>query len=335
MRVLTGKDVDCVLSKLTIEETLAICGSALTAYSSGTAECPPRIVIESSNYTSLHMPSIMSNLITEKVVSLSKTPGQGLPASIIILDEQTGKVKSIMNADQITAVRTGGCAVLSSVYRRDMMASKDNAWTVKTLLVFGGGEQAYYHIRLFLMACTTLERVTIRIRRPSARTTAFVDSLRKQFKQEIVLHITEADLESHLIEADIISCCTPSTESLFPSELLKRRKGIQHVTCIGSYKPHMREVDDELFSMADHVFVDSKSDCLREAGELMSAISKNVIQAESITELGPLLSLGDKLFSDGLTLYKSVGISVMDNALARAVLKLAEEQNLGVMIDDY
>ena len=95
----------------------------------------------------------------------------------------------------------------------------------------------------------------------------------------------------YLTHADVIFCCTPSTEDLFPAEILTnyeaRRKG-RLIVAVGSYKPEMREIPRELLLQATGagsgkhlhykhateggvIVVDTLDGALKEAGELIEA----------------------------------------------------------------
>jgi ornithine cyclodeaminase len=162
------------------------------------------------------------------------------------------------------------------------------------------------------------------------------------------------DMPNLLGQADIIITCTPSTEPLFDGNLVKAGA---HLALIGSYKPHMREVDDRLIERAGVVLVDSKEACGTEAGELIRA---NVTD-EGMVELGQTLvdkeQVGRVVSGGDVTLFKSVsgtcskrkveevsereelmrqvGIGIQDVAVAALVLEQAQAAGLGTTIPDY
>jgi ornithine cyclodeaminase/alanine dehydrogenase-like protein (mu-crystallin family) len=105
--------------------------------------------------------------------------------------------------------------------------------------------------------------------------------------------------------ANIIVCATPSTEPLFNSVDVTSQT---RIILIGSYKPHMREVDDELIRRAGLVVVDSAEACLAESGELIRSKKRD----EDLVELGELVDdeeLRDKVVKSGdIVLFKSVSV---------------------------
>lgn len=120
-------------------------------------------------------------------------------------------------------------------------------------------------------------------------------------------------LKEQVRAADILYCCTPSTEPLFPAGYLVntegRRKG-RYIAAVGSYKPHMQELPVEVLQQAvrgpaesgQHhrphlhhkaageggaVVVDSIEGAMREAGEVI----KSGIGGDGVVELGELAML--------------------------------------------
>ena len=69
------------------------------------------------------------------------------------------------------------------------------------------------------------------------------------------------DLESALLEADVVCCATPATEPLFRAASLP---SVVHVNAIGSYRHSMRELPDELLATAT-VVVDQREAALAES----------------------------------------------------------------------
>jgi ornithine cyclodeaminase/alanine dehydrogenase-like protein (mu-crystallin family) len=163
------------------------------------------------------------------------------------------------------------------------------------------------------------------------------------------------DQERVLDKADVIVTATPSTESLFPSSAIPSRDGscsggndVQNndkkrnktaIILIGSYKPHMREIDADLVDRAlqsgGKITCDSREACLTEAGELQH------VRPDQIVELGEVLNAQDSrtesVRPEGgeVNIYKSVGIAVQDVAVANAMIEAAEGLGVGTIIEDY
>lgn len=71
------------------------------------AQSPQRISVSTDSHKVLFMPSRLDQTTSIKIVSVPTKEGlSGLPATILVLDEQTGSVQAVMNAGALTAVRT-------------------------------------------------------------------------------------------------------------------------------------------------------------------------------------------------------------------------------------
>ena len=116
--------------------------------------------------------------------------------------------------------------------------------------------------------------------------------------------------------ADIVSCATLSTHPLVQGVWL--RPG-QHVDLIGSFRPEMREADEEALLLAD-LYVDTREGALSESGELIQAIAAGAITAADIRgELAELArgTVQGRVNARQITLFKSVGTAIEDLAAAK------------------
>lgn len=341
MRVLSRADVLSIMDTLTMEELMTPIKSSLVAFSSGACLCPARAVMSNDNFTSLHMPSQLEGVTCEKIVCVPKRGADGLPASILVLDSDQGQVRCMMNAFILTAVRTAVASLLATL----LVRNNNPEWEPAFLHIFGTGEQAYQHARLHVGALESLRGITVVNRSDNPRYRNFLGRLWQLSRStEHPARFTvqglitgRDDVAGAVSQADIICCCTPSTEPLFSYASLESAARRRHINLIGSYTPCMREVDVETFMSADLVLADSRRDCMREAGDLMDAIEAG-LNPERIYELGGVLELKEAGMSgtgSGLSIYKSVGMSVMDNAIARVVLTRAEALEVGSCIADY
>jgi ornithine cyclodeaminase/alanine dehydrogenase-like protein (mu-crystallin family) len=97
----------------------------------------------------------------------------------------------------------------------------------------------------------------------------------------------------------------------------------------------MQEVDEETVRQSK-IVVDSLQACLAEAGDLLVALEKNVIGKLDIhAELGQIVN-GERPGRESqeeITFFKSVGVAVQDAAAANEVLRAAEAQGLGTLVE--
>jgi ornithine cyclodeaminase/alanine dehydrogenase-like protein (mu-crystallin family) len=125
------------------------------------------------------------------------------------------------------------------------------------------------------------------------------------------------DLKAAVRGADIVSAATLSAEPLVRGAWLKPGA---HVDLVGAYNPLMRESDDEAIRRS-RVFVDTRGGALKEAGDIVQALTAGVLRETDMA--GDLSDLCDgrvegRRSTDEITLFKSVGTAIED--LAAAVL---------------
>jgi ornithine cyclodeaminase len=103
------------------------------------------------------------------------------------------------------------------------------------------------------------------------------------------------------------------------------------ISLIGSYKPHMCEVDTEtVLSGGGQVYVDSREACLEESGELIKA----QIRGEQLIEIGELF--GKLGRSEAVVVPEGRnGMGIMDLVIGKKLLDIGVEQGLGMNVDGF
>ncbi|KAJ6632527.1 NAD(P)-binding protein [Mycena sp. CBHHK59/15] len=317
------------------------------------AYTPHRITIPTQNHTALFMPARIARPTTLrgttiKVVCVPTSPAdqRGLPASTLVLDEDSGAVKAIVNAASLTALRNAAGSLLSS----NLVGPR----APTSITAFGAGNQIAAHLDLHLRAFPSIRACTIVNRSLNERATRLADALRSRFpgiaisclaRQSVSAPNPDPALQDTLPASSLIICATSSTVPLFPSTWVS--DGC-HIILIGSYKPTMHEVDTALIQRAlpHGLLVDSRTACLSEAGELITA----GVQGTELVEIGELVSFdadGELLFDPAreslpekvghttgpVTIFKSVGVGLQDVAIACAVVEKAEAMGIGSLVD--
>ena len=216
----------------------------------------------------------------------------------------------------------------------------------KTLVAFGAGKQIKAHIDLLFRAFLSFESCTIVNRTDNARLRALASFLRQSHPSVAFGTMTLDDrdrVKDAVGKADVICTATSSEKPLFPSEWVSPGT---HLNLVGSFTPHMHEVDTELINRTWKVVVDSRDACAVEAGELIAA-GKAMDPKAHLIELGELVKeaedgnfvpveLPNELRkSGGVTIFKSVGVGLQDVAIASLVLSRAERKGYGTRIENY
>ncbi|KAI0908268.1 UbiD family decarboxylase [Ustulina deusta] len=331
LAVLSDDVIRDLLENLTREEADGFQDALQTAlheYSTGTQaigaslyDQPARTSTYSdlTGATTLFMPSTSPAGNGIKVVTVSSPHANPSlptirPTGSLTLYSPEGNPVGFLHAQTLTAFRT---ALASSC----LLTKRA---TVRTLTVFGSGLQAYWHIRLaLLLRGATIRAVNIINRR-------FGDSARDILKRFYAVPLATKEREGwdqaqfsiltpgygeyarlqkeHIRAADVIYCCTPSTEELFDAGILTSHEGRKKgrlIVAVGSYTKDMRELPRDLLAQATRphqhghlhyhkhateggvVVVDSLDGALKEAGEIIDA----GLGPQQLVELGELIMI--------------------------------------------
>ena len=319
IRLLSGDDVRRALS---MAQSIDLMKEAFAQLSSGRAVVPQRLSMEMPELgaRALVMPVhlLKGGQFGMKIVSLfTQNPGKGLPyiqALMLVFDGSDGHPLALMDAEYLTALRTGAASGLAT----DMLARTD----AQTVMIFGAGAQGRLQLE-GVCAVRRISRALVFDPNPE-RAGKFCRDMAGRFPFPVTVAVSPAAVE----EADVICTATNSKEPVFNDASL--RKGT-HINAIGAYRPDMCEIPPASVVRAK-VFVDHRLSCLAEAGDILGPIERGLIDAGHIqAELGEIIS-GQKRGrnDDGeITVFKSVGNASQDLAAALQILHNAEQSGLG------
>ena len=222
-------------------------------------------------------------------------------AQYLLLDGTTGEPQALIDGASLTLWRTAAASALAADYLARPDASR--------LLVVGAGALAPYLARAHA-ALRPIREIAIWNRTPENAERVVAGLAADGFQAGVV-----EDIEPAIAEADIITAATISTVPLIHGAAL--RPGT-HVDLVGAFSPTMRESDDEAIRRA-RVYVDTRGGALKEAGDIVQAISSGALTEDAIA--GDLFQLarGDaagRRGADEITLFKSVGAALEDLAAA-------------------
>lgn len=336
MRVLNKDDVTSILQNLSeseLQHLLTSLHDVLQQYAKNkdlpqeqsTIHQPEREVFTTKvGNTSLFMPSSLTTVTGIKVVTLAKA--STTPVGSINIFEPTGELRGVLDAADITAFRTAlAVMILYSRFKR----------TDQHIVVFGAGKQAEWHVRLALqLQPGRVSSVTIVNRRKRSSAEELISELQDKYQNvdfQLLINDGKSEpdkLRDCLSRSDVIFCCTPSTEPLFAFTDLGEKQTSRYFGMIGSYKPHMQEIDRETLLSGGRIYVDSKPACLKEAGEIIMG----EVTEDHLIEVGEV-SNEFKLDTDKNTVFKCVGLGIMDIAVSAVLLDMATSKKLGTVIE--
>jgi alanine dehydrogenase len=319
LRILSRDDVRRALP---MADAVDLMESAFVRLSSGEAVVPQRLSVEMAEGggRALIMPVYLpvTARFGVKLVSLFKgNPEKDLPyihALFFMMDGNDGRPLALLDAEYLTALRTGAASGLAS-----RLLSKQES---STLVLFGAGAQARSQLE-GVCAVRPIRRACIYDPNPER-----FEAFRREVADRVGCDIIQASSPAVVSEADIICTATTSREPVFTDSSL--RPGT-HINAIGAYRPDMRELPAETVLRA-RVIVDHRASCLNEAGDLLQVIRDGRMRPEGIhAELGEIVSGKATGREDQreITIFKSVGNAVQDLTAAHHVLVEAERQGLG------
>jgi ornithine cyclodeaminase/alanine dehydrogenase-like protein (mu-crystallin family) len=307
LRVLSRSDVEAALDPDALVDELA---AAFAALSAGKASMPPRTGVDVPGEGTILLMGAHrhgSPSVTAKLVSLYPGHDPAHQAAIVVFDAATGTPAALMDGDAITAARTAAGSRLAT----RLLARED----ARVLAIVGTGVQGEAHLRA-LGRERDWDEVRVWGRRVEPTHALAETHAARAF----------ASAEHAVRGADVVCVATPATEPVIRREWLKPGA---HVNSVG-FTTAGRELDVATVSDA-LVVVESRESALAPP----PAGSSDLGGAQALAELGELVAgtQPGRTGPEQLTLYKSVGVAVEDDAAAALALRGAEERGLGTVVE--
>lgn len=327
--VLSQEDIKKVF---TMEDAIQADKDALEIYSKGQSTIPLRtnINVPKEEGQSLYMTgyAAAANALGVKIVSVyPHNIEKGLnsvPATMVLVNEETGEVCSIMDGTYLTRIRTGAVSGAAT----DILSRKDS----KIFALFGTGGQAETQLEAVLTVRNIEEVRVFDISRERAED--FARRMQAKFAGKFDTKFIVADSSDEAVDnADIITSVTTTKKPVFNGRLVK--KGA-HINGVGSYTPEMHEIDEYILLNGDKVYVDTRDGVLNESGDFIIPMKENKFTEKDVTgELGEVI-LGkapSRESDDEITFFKTVGSGVLDIVTARRIYEKAIEKGMGQTIE--
>lgn len=320
-------NTDELRSLADMNEIIECAALALKEFSAKRTVTPIRAALpfHDGKNTALIMPSVAEELssVGLKVVSVApnnKELGKKTITGVVMLNDfQTGEPIALLEGSFLTMVRTGA---LSGVATK--LLSRQDA---KKLCIIGTGEQAKGLLEAVLTV-RDIEEIFL-YNRTEQKAQEFADYIRMTFDKHVKVY---SDSNEAVREADIIVTTTNSSTPVFTEGL---KPGV-HVNAVGSFRPVMQELPSVAVASAHKVVVESSEAALEETGDLQVPIKEGVFLPNDIYgELGQIVSgeLKGRESDQEITLFKSVGLAVVDIVVAKYFYEKALKHNIGTSIN--
>jgi ornithine cyclodeaminase len=134
-------------------------------------------------------------------------------------------------------------------------------------------------------------------------------------------------------DADLIITVTPAASPVFDGSKVKAGAT---VSCVGSYQPHMQEMDPVILTRASKLYFDSEEAVLSEAGDILIPLEDGTITKEDFTgDIGDVLlgNLVGRENDEEIIVFKTVGIGAQDLVTAQKIYEKAREAAVGTEWD--
>lgn len=313
---------------LRMEDCIELMASALAALARGEVFQPLRTITRPPDARGLLglMPAYRTGedgaFGLKAICVFPGNPAQGKDAhqgAVMLFSRETGELLALMNASEITAIRT---AAVSAVATR-LLARED----AENLAIIGAGVQARTH--LSALACVR----SIKRARVACRNIEHAQQLTNEMQATVSFPIEPVRTNEGAVRgADIIVTATSSLEPVINKDWISAGA---HINAIGTHSPNSREVDSATMAVA-RIFVDRRESALNEAGDYLLAAKEGAVTPESIiAEIGELLvgAKSGRTSESEITLFKSLGLAIEDVACADYLYKKATTDAFGTYVE--
>ena len=284
---------------------MSVVRDAFVAYARGEWTMPPKVYVPAYPAGDFRaMPALgAGHALLKWVTSFPGNPLQGLPTVsglVLVSDASNGTLRAVLDAAEVTALRTGAAAVLAA----ETLGRADAG----TAAVIGAGVNGRAAARTFLARGRDVQLWDVN------------EGRARHVAQE--LGAVLAGSLAKALAADIVVTVTPGHDVLLVEGSL--RAG-QHVSLMGADGPGKAEIAvEELVRV--RVFCDDWEQASHN-GELAHAVEAGALGRDAVTELGAVLA-GDaegRRSAEEITVFDSTGLAIQDLAIALAAIARVDE----------
>ncbi len=238
---------------------------------------------------------------------------------VILFDPDHGFPTAILDASEITAIRTAAVSGLAT-----RLLARDDA---ADLAILGSGVQARSHLEAMLEV-RDVRRARVWSPTPENRQRfAEAASRRHELPVEAVDSAREA-----IAGADLVCTVSAAREPILDGAWLAPGA---HLNAVGSSTPSARELDTAAVA-ASSLFVDRRESTLAEAGDFLIPKQEGAVDDGHIRgEIGEVLlgRIEGRTSPEEITLFKSLGLAVEDLQAAHFIVERARAAGMGAEIE--
>jgi len=329
MLLLTRSDVKRLLS---MADALDAVEDGFRALYAGEVCMPQRLAlsIPGSGAGGLHLsmpawaggvePALSVKIVTVYPDNPAQHASPTIQGVVLLHDAATGAPLALMDAEELTAVRTGAASGVATRW----LAREDAA----TLLMIGAGALARTQIEA-ICAVRPIRRVMV-----ASASGKRDGELCRWVREHLGIDAEPVRLQRETVAAaNIVCAATNAAHPLFDGAWISAGT---HLNLVGAYTRRLREVDSTTIARA-RVIVDRVEAARAEAGDIVQSAEELGVAPDSLIagELGAVVSgvLPARTADDEITLFKSVGLAMQDVVCAQRVYRSAMAEGVGAEID--
>ena len=329
--ILILKESD-ISSMITMSDIIEADKEALSIYSSQKSNIPLRSNLDIPEYNGqclfMNGYAAPAKALGVKIVSVyPENINKNLtsvPATMVLVDVETGMVNCLIDGTYLTRLRTGAISGLAT----DILARKDS----KIFALFGTGGQAVTQLEAVLTVRKIEEVRVFDIFKDRAE--EFAKKMSEKFSKKFNVKIIAAESSDAAIDnADIITTVTTSKKPVFNANKVKKNA---HINGVGSYTPEMEEIPEEILVKANKIYVDTRDGAVNESGDIITPIKKGLITKEKINgELGEVINgkIKGRENDEEMTFFETTGSAVLDLVAAQKIYEMAKAKGVGKIVD--
>ena len=329
--ILILKESD-ISSMITMRDIIEADKEALSIYSSHKSNIPLRSNLNVPEYNGqclfMNGYAAPAKALGVKIVSVyPENINKNLtsvPATMVLVDAETGVVNSLIDGTYLTRLRTGAISGLAT----EILSRKDS----KIFALFGTGGQAVTQLEAVLTVRNIEEVRVFDVFKERAKD--FAKKMSDKFSKKFNVKIIAAESSDAAVDnADIITTVTTSKKPVFDANKVKKNV---HINGVGSYTPEMVEIPGDILVKANKIYVDTRDGAINESGDLITPIKDGLITIEKINgELGEVINglIKGRESDDEMTFFKTTGSAVLDLVAAQKIYEKAKAKGVGQMVD--
>ena len=329
--ILILKESD-ISSMITMRDIIEADKEALSIYSSHKSNIPLRSNLNVPEYNGqclfMNGYAAPAKALGVKIVSVyPENINKNLtsvPATMVLVDAETGVVNSLIDGTYLTRLRTGAISGLAT----EILSRKDS----KIFALFGTGGQAVTQLEAVLTVRNIEEVRVFDVFKERAKD--FAKKMSDKFGKKFNVKIIAAESSDAAIDnADIITTVTTSKKPVFDANKVKKNV---HINGVGSYTPEMVEIPGDILVKANKIYVDTRDGAINESGDLITPIKDGLITIEKINgELGEVINglIKGRESDDEMTFFKTTGSAVLDLVAAQKIYEKAKAKGVGQIVE--